>query len=157
IKRARSEMYDIARAVLAGRSDAPPLPVMPNPDEQQAGIIAALELAYDQQPARSKVFETAQRAFIDAQQFVRSHDLVTVYDDPIEIIPMPEFQRGVALAYCDSPGPLDKGQKTFYAVAPIPNDWSDSQVNSYLREYNTRSIYNLTIHEAMPGHYLQLM
>jgi uncharacterized protein (DUF885 family) len=150
-------MYDIARAVLAGRSDAPPLPVMPNPEEQQAGIVAALELAYDQRPARTKVFEAAQHAFEETQRFVRAHDLVTVYDDPIEIIPMPEFQRGVALAYCDSPGPLDKGQKTFYAVSPIPDDWSESQVTSFLREYNTRSIYNLTIHEAMPGHYLQLM
>jgi len=157
LKRVRAEMYDIARAVLAGRSDAPPLPVMPNPDEQQAGIVAALELAYEQRPERAKVFETAQHAFEATQRFVRAHDLVTVYDDPIEIIPMPEFQRGVALAYCDSPGPLDKGQKTFYAVSPIPPDWSESQVTSFLREYNTRSIYNLTIHEAMPGHYLQLM
>ncbi len=157
LRRVRAEMYDIARAVLAGRSDAPPLPVMPNPDEQQAGIVAALELAYEQHPARAKVFETAQHAFEQTRQFVRSHDLVTLYDDPIEIIPMPEFQRGVALAYCDSPGPLDKGQKTFYAVSPIPQDWSDSQVNSFLREYNTRSIYDLTIHEAMPGHYVQLM
>jgi len=156
LKRARSEMYEISRAVLAGRSDAPPLPVMPNPTEQQAAIVAALELAYEQHPARDKVFETAQRAFEDTQRFVRAHDLVTVYDDPIQIIPMPEFQRGVALAYCDSPGPLDKGQKTFFAVSPIPNDWSEEQVNSYLREYNTRSIDNLTIHEAMPGHYLQL-
>jgi len=157
LKRVRGEMYDIARAVLAGRSDAPALPVMPNPDEQQAGIVAALELAYEQHPARANVFETAQHAFEETRRFVRDHDLVTVYDDPIEIIPMPQFQRGVALAYCDSPGPLDKGQKTFYAVAPIPDDWSESQVNSYLREYNTRSIYDLTIHEAMPGHYLQLM
>jgi len=157
LKRVRAEMYDTARAVLAGRSDAPPLPVMPNTEEQQAGIVAALELAYEQRPARAKVFETAQHAFEQTQRFVRAHDLVTLYDDPLEIIPMPEFQRGVSLAYCDSPGPLDKGQKTFYAVSPIPPDWSESQVNSYLREYNTRSIYDLTIHEAMPGHYLQLM
>ncbi|MFL6601254.1 MAG: DUF885 domain-containing protein [Steroidobacteraceae bacterium] len=157
LKRVRAEMYDIARGVLAGRSDAPALPVMPNADEQQAGIVAALELAYEQRPARAKVFDTAQHTFEATQRFVRAHDLVTVYDDPIEIIPMPEFQRGVALAYCDSPGPLDKGQKTFYAVSPIPPDWSESQVTSFLREYNTRSIYNLTIHEAMPGHYLQLM
>jgi len=156
LKRVRGEMYDIARAALAGRSGAPPLPVMPNPDEQQAVIVAALELAYEQQPARNKVFGTAQHAFAEAERFVRAHDLVTVYDDPLEIIPMPEFQRGVALAYCDSPGPLDKGQKTFYAVSPIPADWTETQVSSYLREYNTRSIYNLTIHEAMPGHYLQL-
>jgi len=157
LKRVRGDMYDISRAVLAGRSDAPPLPVMPNPTEQQAAIVAALELAYEQRPARNQVFETAQHAFEETTQFVKAHDLVTVYDDPIQIIPMPQFARGVALAYCDSPGPLDKGQKTFFAVSPIPDDWSEAQVNSYLREYNTRSIYDLTIHEAMPGHYLQLM
>src|SRR5262249_42189446 len=129
LKRVRSEMYEIARAVLAGRSDAPPLLVMPNPEEQQAALIAALDLAYEQRPARDKVFETARQAFAETRQFVLTHDLVTVYDDPIEIIPMPEFQRGIALAYCDSPGPLDKGQKTFFAVSPIPADWPDSQVN----------------------------
>jgi len=157
LKRVRGEMYDISRAVLAGRSDAPPLPVMPNAAEQQAAILAALERAYEQQPARDQVFETAQHAFEEASRFVKEHDLVTLYNDPIQIIAMPEFQRGVALAYCDSPGPLDKGQKTFFAVSPIPKDWNDSQVSSYLREYNTRSIYDLTIHEAMPGHYVQLM
>lgn len=157
LKRVRGEMYEIARAALGGRSDAPPLPVRPNADQEQAAIVAALELAYEERPARDKVFETAQRAFEETQRFVRAHDLVTVYDDPVDIIPMPEFQRGVAVAYCDSPGPLDKGQKTFFAVSPIPDDWSENQVDSFLREYNTRSIYDLTIHEAMPGHYLQLM
>ncbi|MBK6351669.1 MAG: DUF885 family protein [Proteobacteria bacterium] len=70
--------------------------------------------------------------------------------------PDARFQRGVAVAYCDSPGPLDKGQRTFYAVSPIPADWTEAQVGSFLSEYNTRSIANLTIHEAMPGHYLQI-
>ncbi len=157
LQRVRGEMYDIARAVLAGRSDAPPLPVMPDPTEQQTAILAALELAYDQRPARDKVFETAEHAFAETSRFVKAHDLVTLYNDPLQIVPMPEFARGVALAYCDSPGPLDRGQKTFFAVSPIPQEWDDSQVNSYLREYNTRSIYALTIHEAMPGHYVQLM
>jgi uncharacterized protein (DUF885 family) len=79
-----------------------------------------------------------------------------VPDEPLEIITMPEFQQGVALAYCDSPGPLDVGQKTFFAVSPIPAGWTKAQTDSFLREYNTRSIQNLTVHEAMPGHYLQL-
>jgi uncharacterized protein (DUF885 family) len=81
---------------------------------------------------------------------------VEVPDDPLEIKIMPEFQRGVAVAYCDSPGPLDKGQKTFYVVAPLPDDWTEQQVESFLREYNLYSLQDLTIHEAMPGHYLQL-
>jgi uncharacterized protein (DUF885 family) len=41
-------------------------------------------------------------------------------------------------------------------VSPIPAQWTSAQTDSFLREYNTRSIHNLTIHEAMPGHYLQL-
>ena len=87
---------------------------------------------------------------------MRAKNFVTVPAEPLDIILMPEFQRGVAVAYCDSPGPLDKGQRTFYAVSPIPDDWTPAQVDSFLREYNTRSIANLTIHEAMPGHYLQI-
>jgi uncharacterized protein (DUF885 family) len=154
---ARAEMYGIARGVLRGRPDAPPLPDTPDGDTEQAAIAAALELAYADHPARAQVLDAVRGSLANALSFVRTKDLVTVYDDPIDIIPMPQFQRGVALAYCDSPGPLDKGLKTFYEVAPIPADWSDQQVDSYLREYNTRAIDNLTHHEAMPGHYLQLM
>jgi uncharacterized protein (DUF885 family) len=153
LARTRTEMYAIARTVLQNRPGAPALPATPNPDEQQTAIAAALELAYAQQPARDQVFETARRAVEEATAFTRTHDLVTVYDDPLDVIPMPEFQRGVALAYCDRP--LDRGQKTFYVISPIPDDWSDTQVKSFLREYNTRSIDDLTVHEAMPGHYLQ--
>jgi uncharacterized protein (DUF885 family) len=155
LTRTRAEMYGIAKDLLAARPSSPPLPATPSPDEQQATIAAALELAYARAPSRDKVFDTARQAFEDASQFVRTADLVTLYDDPLEIIPIPEFQRGVALAYCDPPGPLDRGQKTFFEVSPIPDDWNDTQVKSFLREYNTLSIYDLTIHEAMPGHYVQ--
>ncbi len=74
---------------------------------------------------------------------------------PVLVImpPMPEFQRGVALAYCDSPGPLDRGQKTFYVISPIPNDWTEDPVKSFLREYNTRSIYRFTRRSAMGYRY----
>jgi len=156
LTRTRAQMYEIARRVLGARPGAPALPDAPAPDQQQTAIEAALELAYADQPKRSEVFETAKQAFAQAEAFVRRKDLVTIYPDPLEIIPMPQFARGVALAYTDAPGPLDKGLKTFYAVAPIPDDWTDEQVRSYLREYNRRAIHELTIHEAMPGHYVQL-
>jgi uncharacterized protein (DUF885 family) len=152
----RAEMYAIARKVLAGKPKAPSLPEKPNDDQQQKAIQAALELAYADRPARDKVVATAEEALRKATDFVRTKNLVGMPDAPVRIIPMPEFQRGVALAYCDSPGPLDKGLDTFYAVSPIPDDWTKKQVDSFLREYNTRSIAELTVHEAMPGHYLQL-
>ena len=103
-----------------------------------------------------RVLDAARAALVDTTNFVREKNLVTLPDEPLEIIEMPEFKQGVALAYCDSPGPLEAGQKTFYAVSPIPAQWTRAQTDSFLREYNSRSIRNLTIHEAMPGHYLQL-
>jgi uncharacterized protein (DUF885 family) len=89
--------------------------------------------------------------------FVTDRRLITVYDDPIELIPMPEIDRGVAVAYCDSPGPLEPAPlPTFIAVSPTPADWTPERVASFYREYNRHMVHNLMVHEAMPGHYLQL-
>jgi uncharacterized protein (DUF885 family) len=156
LARTRAQMYEIARSVLGAHPGATPLPDAPAPEIEQAAIVAALQLVADDQPQRSQVIAAAKRAFAEAQRFVRERKLVTLYPDPLEIITMPQFERGVALAFCDAPGPLDRGQPTFYAVAPIPQDWTEAQVHSYLREYNTRAIHELTIHEAMPGHFVQL-
>jgi len=94
---------------------------------------------------------TAQTAF------VREHDLVTLYDDPVEVIDMPEINRGIAVAYCDPPGPLEAVPgATFIAVSPTPKDWTAERVASFYREYNRHMVHNLMVHEAMPGHYLQL-
>jgi uncharacterized protein (DUF885 family) len=156
VVRTRAQMYEIARTVLADRAGAPPTPSSPTPAEQQAAIAAALALANAERPAREGVVELARADLKEATDFVRAKNFVTVPDEPVDVIVMPEFQRGVAVAYCDAPGPLDRGQHTFFSVSPIPADWTATQVDSFLREYNTRSIANLTIHEAMPGHYLQL-
>ncbi|PPJ42124.1 MULTISPECIES: DUF885 domain-containing protein [unclassified Pseudoxanthomonas] len=155
LKRVREEMYGIARTVLKDKPGAPALPETPTSEEQQKAIEAALELAYAERPARDKVVPDAEAALAQATEFVRKHDLVTLPDAPVEIIEMPEFQRGVAVAYCDSPGPLDKNLKTFYAVSPIPDEWDQKQVDSFLREYNSRMIHLLSIHEGTPGHYLE--
>jgi len=155
LKRVREEMYGIARTVLKDKPGAPALPEAPTADEQQKAIEAALELAYAERPARDKVVPDAEAALAQATEFVRKHDLVTLPDAPVEIIEMPAFQRGVAVAYCDSPGPLDKHLKTFYAVSPIPEEWDQTQVDSFLREYNSRMIHLLSIHEGTPGHYLE--
>jgi uncharacterized protein (DUF885 family) len=156
LTRVRADMYSVARGVLAGREGAPEAPAAPTPAQQQAAIQAALELAYADRPTRDQVVDTAKSTLATATDFVRAKDLITLPDAPVKVILMPEFQRGVSVAYCDSPGPLDKSLDTFYAVSPIPDDWTDEQTTSYLREYNTRSIDELSIHEAMPGHYVQI-
>ena len=155
LDRVRKDMYAIAQTVLKDKPGAPPMPAEPTDAQQQAAIEAALELAYADKPARDKVVDDAKAALDQSTAFVRDHDLMTLPDAPVDIILMPEFQRGVAVAYCDSPGPLDKNLKTFYAVSPIPDDWDDKQVDSFLREYNSRMIHLLSIHEGTPGHYLE--
>jgi uncharacterized protein (DUF885 family) len=152
----RGAMYDIARQVLKGRRGAPALPEKPSATQQQRAIRAALELANAERPARDAVLGAARAALVDTTDFVRAKNLVSLPDEPVEIIEMPAFKQGVALAYCDAPGALEAGQKTLYAVSPIPESWTRAQTESFLREYNSRSIRNLTVHEAMPGHYLQL-
>ena len=152
----RNAMYEIAVTELKNRKGSPPTPEKPSAAQQQRAIKAALDLAYAERPKRDAVLDAARTTLAEATRFVREKNLVTLPDEPLEIIEMPEFKQGVALAYCDSPGALEAGQKTFYAVSPIPKQWTRAQADSFLREYNTRSIHNLTIHEAMPGHYLQL-
>ncbi|NUS37523.1 MAG: DUF885 domain-containing protein [Lysobacter sp.] len=155
LKRVRGEMYGIAQQVLKDRRGAPATPGDPTDDQRQKAIEAALELAYADHPSRAGVVDAAKAALAQTTDFVRAKNLVGVPSDPVKVILMPEFQRGVAVAYCDSPGPLDKGLDTYFAISPIPDDWSNQQAESFLREYNSRMIHLLTIHEAMPGHYLE--
>ena len=117
---------------------------------------AVLDKLAEQHPDDATVVGYAQKVLAEATDFVKQHNLVTVPTVPLDVIAMPEFKRGVAIAYCDSPGPLDKNGKTFFAVAPTPKEWSKERKESFFREYNNYMIRDLTVHEAMPGHYLQL-
>ena len=152
----RNEMYDVAKDVYATDHPYTSFPDQPNEAFKQIVIRAALEKAYQELPPRDGIIDVAKQQLQQASDFVVEKNIVTMPDDPVEIIIMPEFRRGVSLAYLDPAGPLDKGQKSFYAVAPLPADWTDEQVRSFLREYNLYSIQDLTIHEGVPGHYLQL-
>ena len=152
----RAEMYSLARGVLAHRAGAPATPEQPTATEQQAAIEAALALTYAKRPARDGVIAEATTALAEATAFVAAHNLVTIPASPIQIITMPVFQQGVAVAYCDAPGPLEKQLGTFFAVSPIPADWTQAQSDSFLSEYNDYMIRDLAVHEAMPGHYVQL-
>jgi len=152
----RNEMYEIAKQVYVEQHPYTAFPDSPDESYKQAIIRAALEKAYQQLPPRDEIVEIARQYLQQASDFVVANDIVTMPEEPVEIIVMPEFQRGIALAYLSPPGPLDRDQKAFYAVAPLPADWTEAQIESFLREYNLYSIQSLTIHEAVPGHYLQL-
>ncbi len=152
----RNQMYEIAKEVYLQSHPFTTFPDSPGESYKQVIIRAALEKAYQKLPPRDGIVAVAKQQLQQAIDFVIEKNIVTMPDEPVEVIIMPEFRRGVTLAYLDPPGPLDKEQAAFYAVAPLPAEWTEEQINSFLREYNTYSLQDLTIHEGVPGHYLQL-
>jgi len=129
-------------------------PGVPAPGEA-ALIKTVLDRIAERHPNPDNVVAQATRDVQEATAFVRAHNLVTVPDAPVLVKVTPEFNRGVAGAYCETPGPLEKDGTTFFCIDPAPADWSPARVASYFREYNDAMLQDLSVHEAMPGHYLQ--
>ncbi len=149
----REQMYEIAlplyRDYFGGHTD----------DEtpgKDAVIRRVLSRLADDHPTNETIVPQAREGLKEITEFVLKNDIVDVPDDPVEIIVMPEHQRGFAIGYCDSPGPLEENGTTFYAISPTPKDWTAERAETFFREYNDYMLLNLTIHEAMPGHYLQI-
>jgi hypothetical protein len=135
------------------------LPLPPRGDRaaKLAFVRKTLGLLAEDRPTDTTIVAEAERLLADATAFVRANDLVRVPDEPCRVIEMPEYKRGVSIAYCDSSGPLEKVQETFYAIAPTPADWPAARKLSFYMEYNRSMLADLTVHEAMPGHFLQAM
>ena len=91
--------------------------------------------------------------------FVNEHKLLTQDPSkPLVVRETPLYMRGSgAGASVSAPGPYDKGANTYYNVEPLPAEWTPAQAESYLREYNDYTLQILNIHEAIPGHYTQLV
>ena len=119
-------------------------------------IRAVLDHLADSHPTDTSIVDDARNALAEVTAFTREKALVTVPEEPLRIITMPEFRRGVSTAYCDSPGPLEENGETFYAISPTPKDWTEQRKLSFYREYNDYMLQDLTVHEAVPGHYLQI-
>lgn len=133
------------------------LPKHDTPAQKQALVKQVLDAVAADRPTNATIVGEARKMLEETTEFVRKHDLVRIPDEKCDVIEMPEYRRGVAVAYCDSSGPFEAKPETYYAIAPTPKDWSKARVESFYKEYNRSMLVELTIHEAMPGHYLQLM
>jgi uncharacterized protein (DUF885 family) len=151
LKATRSAMYHTAVQLWPKLSPDKPVPL-----DQGAAIKAVLDDAARKRPDNGTVIAQATKALAETTAFVKEKKFVTVLEEPLDILPTPEFQRGIAVASCSPAGPLEKNKKTFYYISPTPEDWPPERVDSFFREYNNSMLQEVTIHEAMPGHYLQL-
>src|SRR5213596_384205 len=125
-------------------------------DDKKKVTAAVLDKLAQQHPDDNTIVSYAQKIVREATDFTKQHNVVTVPEKPLDVIVMPELKRGQGIAYCDSPGPLEQNGKTFFAVEPTPKDWNAQRKESFFKEYNNYMCRDLTVHEAMPGHYLQL-
>ena len=101
--------------------------------------------------------EAIEKQLPKLSAFVRAKDLVTLDPTkPLVVRKEPGYMAGVAGASMSSPGPYDIGQNSYFNVGSL-SGWAPEKAESYLREYNQYILQILCIHEAIPGHYVQLM
>jgi uncharacterized protein (DUF885 family) len=154
--RVERDMYVIARQLWGRYFPKKPLP--PDDEEGRHATIAAVLGAVAQEHGNPENLTRDARATVaDVKRFIAENNILRLPDpDRCQIIEMPEFQRGNSTAYMNSAPPLDTKAVGFYAVSPPPKDWDAKRVKSFLEEYNSHMLQILTIHEAYPGHYVQL-
>ena len=130
-------------------------PDRPAPDDENVLVRGVLDAIAMQHPRAEDLLDFCRAEHARIEAFCAEHDLLGLADEPLEIQWTPVFLRTFGGAMLSSPGPLERGQKAFFAITPMPDDWTEAQRESNLREDNDRMLRVLTIHEAVPGHYLQ--
>ncbi len=147
----RAEMVRIAREIWSAWRPAEPMP-----DDDGALVRGTLDAIAVDHPTADGLVAFCRAELESIESFCLEKDVIGLVDDPLEIDWTPEFMRSFGGAMLDSPGPLDIGEKTFFSITPVRDEWDAEERESYLREMNARQLRLLTIHEAVPGHYLQL-
>src|SRR5450755_771847 len=111
----------------------------------------------DQHSTRAGYVDDAKRDLDEARQFVAEKHLLTLPAHAnLQVIPTPEFMRGIYAVGGFNPAPaLEPQLGAFYWITPIPAEWEERRADSKLREYNFYKLKLLTLHEAIPGHYVQ--
>ncbi len=130
-------------------------PTRPRPDGEGELVRGVLDAIAAEHPKAEDLLEFCRVENARIEVFCRERDLIGLAEEPLEIRWTPVFMRSFGGAMLSSPGPLDKGLKSFFSITPMPDDWTAEQRESNLREDNDRMLRLLTIHEAVPGHYLQ--
>ena len=146
----RSEMVRLARQLWPRWRRGTPAP-----DDDATLVRGVLDAIADEHPKAEELLDFCRTETARIEAFCRDRDLIGLADEPLDIRWTPTFLRAFGGAMLIPPGPLDKDQKAFFAITPMPDDWPPERKESYLREDNARMLRLLTIHEAVPGHYLQ--
>jgi uncharacterized protein (DUF885 family) len=127
------------------------------PSDRFAKIGMMIDTLSSRHVAREEFFPEIRRQIPVLQDWVVKNDLLTLDPNkPLVVRETPAYQRGVAGASIEAPGPYRPQDRTYYNVTPL-DDATPEQAESTLREYNHWILQILNMHEAIPGHYAQLV
>jgi uncharacterized protein (DUF885 family) len=150
------EMYVIARQLWSKTHPGKPLPP-DDPAGRHATIHQVFAVLNRDHGTVDNLVKDAKAMVVELKAFIKEKDVLRLPEpDQCKIIEMPEFQRGNSVAFLNPAPPLDPKASSYYDISPPPRDWDTRRVSSFLEEYNRHMLQLLTIHEAYPGHYVQL-
>jgi uncharacterized protein (DUF885 family) len=158
LKKTRAEMLQIAlplhKQYFPDHDDHSSL----SPQERENKVIGeVLHKISDDHPKRDELMQTVKDDIVGIRQFIIDKKIVSLKSrDNLRVIPTPPFMRGIySVAGFHGAPPLDPNAEAQYWVTPIDAKTPEDKVESKLREYNNWVLKWLTIHEALPGHYVQ--
>jgi uncharacterized protein (DUF885 family) len=150
------EMYYVAKQLWSKLFPGVALPPDDEPGRRET-IAKVLDKLGDDHGKPDEIVGDAKKTVAKIKEFITAKKILTLPDpDRCEVILMPEFQRGFSAAYLNPAPALDPKANSLYAVAPPPSDWPEARRTAFQKEYNRAMLQVLTIHEAYPGHYVQL-
>lgn len=151
----RTEMVELAAAGWARR-----FPGIPRPDDEDALLRAVLDDVAATAVAPARLLSEARLAAEEARAFLVDGPGAGLVDLPpveaLRVEAMGPDDQGVAVAMLRRPPPLRGGLPSRYLLSPVPDDWDGPRVRSFLREYHPAMLRSLAVHEAYPGHFVQL-
>ncbi len=154
--RVEREMYYVAKQLWSSIIKNNPVPADDAIGRRETIRLVLSELGKDHGVSATLVSDV-RGTVEEIKSFIREKKILTLPDpDQCSIIEMPEFQRGFSAAYLNQAPPLDSKAKSLYAISPPPSDWPTERQEAFFQEYNRSMLQVLTIHEAYPGHYVQL-
>ncbi|MSR30934.1 MAG: DUF885 domain-containing protein [Gemmataceae bacterium] len=150
------EMHVIARELWPGLFPGKVFPPY-DPAGRRLAIAQVLEKLAENRAEEKDLLPSTKQTVDSIKQFIKERKILDLPEpDRCQIVEMPEFQRGNSVAYLNQAPPLDPAAASIYAVSPPPADWDLATRTSFMKEYNAYMLPILTIHEAYPGHYVQL-
>jgi uncharacterized protein (DUF885 family) len=111
--------------------------------------------AKERHPQPGQLVATAQQQVLEIEAFLRKHNVVSLPEaEPIVVAPTPEFYRW-AFASMWTPGPFEsKPSRAYYYLTDIDRSWPADRQKEHMRDFNVPSLWNISIHEVYPGHFL---